>query len=49
MNMVVTVENYLKSTTTSTGETGLYGKIKSFFYLYLQRKFSDLSKPKESP
>ena len=47
MNMVVRVENYLKSTTTSTRETGLYGKIKSFFYLYLQRKFSDLSKPKK--
>ena len=47
MNMVLRVLNYLKSTTSSTGETGLYGKIKSFFYLYLQRKFSNLSKPKK--
>ena len=48
MNMVLRVENYLKSTTSSTGETGLYEKIKSFFYLYLQRKFSNLSKPKKN-
>ena len=47
MNMVVRVDNYLKSTTSSTGETGLYGKINSFFYLFLQRKFSNLSKPKK--